>query len=148
MSVPEALQNIEEKIPIWEQKDKEYKNAVSQIRKDSTHYYQVYNTLIDGLVALANQLTNMDEKALRTGPSVIETLIHKWQQSTSQLEREAAKMAESISKLDLDNEAFIKDMNSTFDKIRETINQEGIAYSYDPTSNDIILKNPELTKAI
>lgn len=148
MSVPETLQDLKDKIPVWKQKDKEYKNAVSQIRKDSTHYYQVYNTLIDGLVALANQLTNMDEKALRTGPGVVETLIHKWQQSTSQLEREAAKMAESLSKLDLDNEAFIKDMNSTFDKIRETINQEGIAYSYDPAANTTELKNPELTKAI
>lgn len=148
MSVPETLQDLKEKIPVWEQKNKDYKNAVAQIRKDSTHYYQVYNTLIDGLVALANQLTNMDEKTLRTGPGVVETLIHKWQQSTSQLEREAAKMAESLSKLDLDNEAFVKDMNNTFDKIRETINQEGMAYSYDPASNTTELKNPELTNAI
>lgn len=93
MSVPETLQSLEEKIPIWQQKDKEYKDAVAQIRKDSEHYYQVYNTLVDGLVALANQLTNMDEKALRTGPGVIETLINKWEKSTNQLEQEAAKMA-------------------------------------------------------
>lgn len=39
-------------------------------------------------------------------------------------------------------------MNSTFDKIRETINKEGMAYSYDPTSNTTELKNPELTNAI
>ena len=148
MSVPEALQSLEEKIPVWQQKDQEYKDAVAQIRKDSEHYYQVYNTLVDGLVALANQLTNMDEKALRTGPGIIETLINKWGKSTNQLEQEAAKMAQSLAKLDLDNESFIKDMNSTFDKIRETINKEGIAYSYDPTSNATELKNPELTKAI
>lgn len=148
MSVPETLQSLEEKIPIWQQKDKEYKDAVAQIRKDSEHYYQVYNTLVDGLVALANQLTNMDEKALRTGPGVIETLINKWGKSTNQLEQEAAKMAQSLAKLDLDNESFIKDMNSTFDKIRETINKEGMAYSYDPTSNTTELKNPELTNAI
>lgn len=148
MSVPETLQSLEEKIPIWQQKDKEYKDAVAQIRKDSEHYYQVYNTLVDGLVALANQLTNMDEKALRTGPGVIETLINKWSKSTNQLEQEAAKMAQSLAKLDLDNESFIKDMNSTFDKIRETINKEGMAYSYDPTSNTTELKNPELTNAI
>ncbi len=148
MSVPEVLQSLEEKIPVWQQKDQEYKDAVAQIRKDSEHYYQVYNTLVDGLVALANQLTNMDEKALRTGPGIIETLINKWSKSTNQLEQEAAKMAQSLAKLDLDNESFIKDMNSTFDKIRETINKEGIAYSYDPTSNTTELKNPELTKAI
>lgn len=148
MSVPEALQSLEEKIPVWQQKDQEYKNAVAQIRKDSEHYYQVYNTLVDGLVALANQLTNMDEKALRTGPGIIETLINKWGKSTNQLEQEAAKMAQSLAKLDLDNESFIKDMNSTFDKIKETINKEGMAYSYDPTSNTTELKNPELTNAI
>lgn len=91
MSVPEALQSLEEKIPVWQQKDQEYKDAVAQIRKDSEHYYQVYNTLVDGLVALANQLTNMDEKALRTGPGIIETLINKWGKSTNQLEQEAAK---------------------------------------------------------
>lgn len=148
MSVPEALQSLEEKISVWQQKDQEYKDAVAQIRKDSEHYYQVYNTLVDGLVALANQLTNMDEKALRTGPGIIETLINKWGKSTNQLEQEAAKMAQSLAKLDLDNESFIKDMNSTFDKIRETINKEGMAYSYDPTSNTTELKNPELTNAI
>ena len=148
MSVPETLQSLEEKIPIWQQKDKEYKDAVAQIRKDSEHYYQVYNTLVDGLVALANQLTNIDEKALRTGPGIIETLINKWGKSTDQLEQEAAKMAQSLAKLDLDNESFIKDMNSTFDKIKETINKEGMAYSYDPTSNTTELKNPELTSAI
>ena len=148
MSVPEALQSLEEKIPVWQQKDQEYKDAVAQIRKDSEHYYQVYNTLVDGLVALANQLTNMDEKALRTGPGIIETLINKWGKSTNQLEQEAAKMAQSLAKLDLDNESFIKDMNSTFDKIKETINKEGMAYSYDPTSNTTELKNPELTNAI
>lgn len=148
MSVPETLQSLEEKIPVWQQKNQEYKDAVAQIRKDSEHYYQVYNTLVDGLVALANQLTNMDEKALRTGPGIIETLINKWGKSTDQLEQEAAKMAQSLAKLDLDNESFIKDMNSTFDKIRETINKEGMAYSYDPTSNTTELKNPELTSAI
>lgn len=148
MSVPEALQSLEEKIPVWQQKDQEYKDAVAQIRKNSEHYYQVYNTLVDGLVALANQLTNMDEKALRTGPGIIETLINKWGKSTNQLEQEAAKMAQSLAKLDLDNESFIKDMNSTFDKIRETINKEDMAYSYDPTSNTTELKNPELTNAI
>ena len=83
MSVPEALQSLEEKIPVWQQKDQEYKDTVAQIRKDSEHYYQVYNTLVDGLVALANQLTNMDEKALRTGPGIIETLINKWSKSTN-----------------------------------------------------------------
>ena len=93
MSVREALQSLEEKIPIWQQNDQEYKDAVAQIRKDSEHYYQVYNTLVDGLVALANQLTNMDEKALRTGPGIIETLINKWSKSTNQLEQEAAKIA-------------------------------------------------------
>lgn len=148
MSVPEALQDLEKQIPAWKQKNQEYKDAVAQIRKDSEHYYQVYNTLVDGLVALANQLTSMDEKALRTGPGVIETLINKWGKSTNQLEQEAAKMAQSLAKLDLDNESFIKDMNSTFDKIRETINKEGMAYSYDPTSNTTELKNPELTNAI
>lgn len=148
MSVPETLQSLEEKIPVWQQKNQEYKDAVAQIRKDSEHYYQVYNTLVDGLIALANQLTNMDEKALRTGPGIIETLINKWGKSTDQLEQEAAKMAQSLAKLDLDNESFIKDMNSTFDKIRETINKEGMAYSYDPTSNTTELKNPELTSAI
>lgn len=148
MSVPETLQSLEEKIPVWQQKNQEYKDAVAQIRKDSEHYYQVYNTLVDGLVALANQLTNMDEKALRTGPGIIETLINKWGKSTDQLEQEAAKMAQSLAKLDLDNESFIKDMNDTFDKIRETIDKEGMAYSYDPTSNTTELKNPELTSAI
>ena len=93
MSVPEALQDLEKQIPAWKQKNQEYKDAVAQIRKDSEHYYQVYNTLVDGLVALANQLTSMDEKALRTGPGVIETLINKWGKSTNQLEQEAAKMA-------------------------------------------------------
>lgn len=145
---PEMIQNLKQNLADWQNKEKSRKEAIAQIRRDSEHYYQVYNTLVDGLVALANQLTNMDEKALRTGPGIIETLIHKWENSSSQLEQEAAKMAQSLSKLDLDNESFIKDMNSTFDKIRETINKEGMAYSYDPTSNTTELKNPELTAAI
>lgn len=144
--VPDILQDTAKKLPGWKKRMKLNQKNIATIRKQSQHFYQVYDTLVDGLVALSNQIANTDEKTMRINPGTVETLIARWEKSADELEKEAAVMAQSLQKLD--DIELLEEINGTFDRIREAVNSNGLAYSYDPTSQTAQLQNPKLDEAI